>query len=91
MTRQTIAREASRAISEKTILPITMSLLFAGVVGVWALAMQVSKFDRRLEHLENDVSNNWTYAMEREIWHEFRQLNPELRPPDATKIKREAN
>lgn len=91
MTRQTIAREASRAISEKTILPITMSLLFAGVVGVWALAAQVSAFNHRLQSLEDDVDANWTYAMEREIWHEFRQLNPQAQVPDATKIKREAN
>lgn len=63
---------------------INLGLLLALVSGVFALAMRISQWERKLDEA---TTNRWTYTMEKESWHEFARSNPDLKIPNIISIK----
>lgn len=72
------------AWTKDTMIPISLGLLIAMVLGVWALAVRVTAWERKLDEA---VTNRWTYSMEKDSWHEFARSNPGVKVPDIPAIK----
>ena len=75
------------AFTKETAVPISVGLLFAMVLGIWALAMRVSSWEHRLDSFEQKLGDRWTYQMERETWHEVKALNPSFNVPNVSDVK----
>ncbi len=72
------------AITKDLQIPINLGLLLLMIGGVFALAMRVAAWERKLDEA---VTNRWTYSMEKEAWHELGRANPDLKIPNITAIK----
>jgi hypothetical protein len=70
--------------TKETAIPISLGLLFMLVAGVFALAMRIAGWERKLDEA---VSNRWTYSMEKDSWHEFARSNPDIKVPNIQAIK----
>ena len=80
------------SLNKNTVLPISLGLVMALIIGVWVLAVQVSKFTTRMETLEKAVKDGtsfrWTFLMERETWETFGRDNPDIKLPDIKEIRK---
>jgi len=74
-------------LSKDTVIPISLGLFLALVVGVWTLAYRVKEWELRLDNLEVAVGGRWSYHMEREAWSQFRLANPDVTIPDIEVIR----
>ena len=69
-------------LTKDATIPISLSLLFALVLGVWALAVRVTRWEAKL----NSV---WSFEMERETWADVKQSNPTFIAPNVKRIWQE--
>ena len=77
------------AITKDLTIPISVGLLMALVVGVWALAIRVQSWESRLDSFEDRFQETYSYRMAREAWHEAGRLNPGFNVPDVAKVRAE--
>lgn len=77
------------AITKDLTIPISLGLLGFLVLGVWALAIQVGKWESRLDAFDRNQREAWTYRMERDSWTEAHKLNPNIVIPNISEIRRD--
>lgn len=78
-------------ITKDATIPISVGLLIALVLGVWALAYRVFSWEQRLDAFEQNLGVVWSYPMEKQTWREVERLNPGFKIPDVVMIREENN
>ncbi len=73
-------------LTKDATVPISLGLLGALIVGVFALAMRIAKWEQMLEEA---TTSRWTYQMEREAWQEYSINNPNAKVPNVSAIRME--
>lgn len=76
-----------KAFSKDTVVPISLSLMLALVVGVWTLAVKMTSWETRLTSIEQSLQSRWTFYMALDAWREYKANNPEAIIPDLISIR----
>lgn len=76
-------------ITKDATIPISVGLLIALVLGVWALAYRVAQWEQALEHFEHHLGIAWSVHMEKQVWREAEHLNPGFKTPNVVMIQEE--
>jgi len=77
------------AISKDAVIPISLGLLGALIVGIFFLARTVSQWESTMREIQSAMSRSWTYSMERESWAEYLRDNPGAKIPNIPAIRTE--
>jgi hypothetical protein len=76
-------------LSRDATIPISIGLLISMLIGVYALAVRIERWESTLLRVSRE---SWSSQMEAEAWTEFRERNrmayPDLVTPNIREIRR---